>query len=109
LKNRKRSRHNPPADEKTAAGPDLRRQSVFTDQFLQDLRYWVQTDSRLADRLLRLVEVVVRDPFHGLGKPEPLKRLPNTWSRRLTDEHRLTYRVTDEHVDFLQARFHYHE
>jgi toxin YoeB len=107
LKNPKRSRQSPPVDEKTAAGPELRRQLVFTDRFLQDLRFWVQTDPRLAERLLKLVEQVVRDPFHGLGKPEPLKRLANTWSRRLTDEHRLTYRVTDEHVDFLQARFHY--
>ncbi len=107
MSNRKRHRTRPITYEKTAAGPDARRQLVFTDRFLQDLQFWVQTDPRVAERLLELVELVGRDPFHGLGKPEPLKRLPDTWSRRLTEEHRLTYRVTDEQVDFLQARFHY--
>jgi len=58
--------------------------------------------------LLELVEAVLRDPFEGIGKPEPLKYLgPGFWSRRLTDEHRLVYRVLDERVDFLQARYHY--
>ena len=108
MKPHKRARHAPPANKKTAAGSDLRRQLVFTDQFLHDLRFWVQVDPRLAERLLKMVEQVGREPFGGLGKPEPLKGLPNTWSRRLTDEHRLTYRVTNADVDFLQARFHYH-
>jgi toxin YoeB len=107
LSDRKRSRSSTPADEKTAAGPESRRQLVFQEQFLEDLRYWVRTDPRVAERLLKLVEMVGRDPFHGIGKPEPLKRLKDTWSRRIAEEHRLTYRVTDEHVDFLQARFHY--
>jgi len=50
----------------------------------------------------------MRDPFTGMGKPEPLKHLEsNTWSRRLTQEHRLVYKVSDEQIDFLQARFHY--
>ena len=61
-----------------------------------------------AIRVLDLVESVMRDPFEGLGKPEPLKYvLAGCWSRRITQEHRLVYRVTDETVDFLQARFHY--
>lgn len=106
MSKRKRPRSQPVA-EKTAAEPQSRRQLLFTDQFLQDLQYWVQADPRLVARLLKMVELVVRDPFRGIGKPEPLKRLPDTWSRRLNEEHRLTYRVTDEHVDFLQARFHY--
>jgi toxin YoeB len=106
LSNRKRSRRSPPADEKTAAGPEFRRQLVFTDRFLQDLRWGVQAEPR-AERLLKLVDLIARDPFHGVGKPEPLKGLPNTWARRLTEEHRLTYRVTGEHLEFLQARFHY--
>jgi toxin YoeB len=107
LSGRKRPRPTPLVDEKTAAGPESRRQLIFDDVFLQDLQFWVRTDPRTADRLLKLVELVRRDPFHGLGKPEPLKRLRNTWSRRLTDEDRLTYIVTDSYIQFLQARFHY--
>ncbi|MEO6447474.1 MAG: Txe/YoeB family addiction module toxin [Gemmatimonadaceae bacterium] len=59
-------------------------------------------------RALALIEAVLRDPFAGVGKPEPLKGLaPNTWSRRITDEHRLVYVVFDERVVFVQARYHY--
>ncbi|HEX6370311.1 MAG TPA: Txe/YoeB family addiction module toxin [Longimicrobium sp.] len=94
-------------EPKTAAGPDSRRQLLFTEHFLEDLRFWVRSDARVAERLLKLVDLVARDPFQGRGKPEPLKRLEKTWSRRLTEEHRLTYRVTDEYVEYLQARFHY--
>jgi toxin YoeB len=55
-----------------------------------------------------LVEDILRDPFHGLGKPEPLRHLGSgIWSRRLTQEHRVVYRVTHERIDFLQARYHY--
>jgi toxin YoeB len=55
-----------------------------------------------------LVEAVMRDPFDGIGKPEPLKYLDaNTWSRRITEEHRLVYEVYQDRVKFLQARFHY--
>jgi toxin YoeB len=62
----------------------------------------------VALRLLDLVEVVSRTPFDGIGKPEPLKYLgAGVWSRRLTEEHRLVYRVTDDRIDFLQGRYHY--
>jgi toxin YoeB len=54
-----------------------------------------------------LIEETTRDPRGGIGKPEPLKGEHGVWSRRMTEEHRLTYRVSAEHVDFLQARFHY--
>ena len=58
--------------------------------------------------MLKIVEDLVRDPFHGLGKPEPLKFLgPGVWSRRLTQEHRIVYVVKDDRIDFLQARYHY--
>lgn len=83
-------------------------QAVFQREFLEDLRYWVETDRRVALRVLDLVEAVLRDPFRGVGKPEPLKYLAaGTWSRRLTQEHRLVYLVRSERVDFLQARYHY--
>lgn len=83
------------------------RQAVFHPEFREDLEHWVRTDRRTALRVLRLVEEVLRDPFQGIGKPEPLKHLGGVWSRRLTQEHRLVYRVADDRVDFLQARYHY--
>jgi toxin YoeB len=81
---------------------------VFQTEFRQDLRYWVETDRRVALRALELVENILRDPFSGIGKPEPLKYvLAGCWSRRLTQEHRLVYRVSERRIDFLQVRYHY--
>ena len=81
---------------------------MFQREFLQDLRYWVRTDRKVALRALDLVEAILRDPFTGLGKPEPLKYLASgAWSRRLTQEHRVVYLVRDDRVDSLQARYHY--
>ncbi len=82
--------------------------AVFQPEFREDLRFWVETDRKTALRAFDLIEAVMRDPFAGLGKPEPLKYLaPGIWSRRLTQEHRLVYLVRDERIDFLQARYHY--
>ncbi len=82
--------------------------SVFQLQFREDLAYWVRTDRKMSLRLLRIVEEVMRDPFRGIGKPEPLKGLgPGVWSRRLTQEHRVVYLVGDNRIDFLQGRLHY--
>jgi toxin YoeB len=84
------------------------RLSVFQSEFREDLRHWVETDRKVALRLLELVEAIMRDPFDGVGKPEPLKYLQSgTWSRRLTQEHRVVYVVSDTRIDFLQARYHY--
>lgn len=89
------------------AGP-AEREAVFHPQFREDLTYWVRTERKVAVRVLELVEAVLRDPFSGVGKPEPLKFvLAGCWSRRITQEHRLVYRVTERRVDFLQARYHY--
>ena len=75
---------------------------------MEDLRFWVKTDRKLALRALDLVEAIMRDPFNGIGKPEPLKYLlSGAWSRRLTQEHRLVYLVREDRIDFLQARYHY--
>ena len=93
--------------QQTAAGPEARRQSRLEPQFLEDLQYWIQVDPRMADRILDLVKATLREPFTGIGKPEALRKRNGIWARRINEEHRLTYRVTDEHVDFLQARFHY--
>ena len=85
-----------------------KRVAIFQPEFLQDLRFWVKNERGVAVRVLDLVEAVLRDPFEGPGKPEPLRFvLAGCWSRRVTQEHRLVYRVTDESVDFLQARYHY--
>jgi toxin YoeB len=84
------------------------RASVFHQEFREDLRYWVEHERRVALRLLALVEATMRDPFTGLGKPEPLKHLGgDVWSRRLTQEHRLIYIVSAADVQFLKARYHY--
>ena len=84
------------------------RQAVFHKEFLEDLRYWVKTVRNTAIRVLDLVEATVRDPFDGLGKPERLQyRLAGCWSRRVTQEHRLVYQVSDGRVEVLQARYHY--
>jgi len=84
------------------------RDAVFHPEFREDLRYWVRTDRRTALRVFELIEAVMRDPFSGAGKAEPLKfLLAGCWSRRITQEHRLVYRVSQNRVDFLQARYHY--
>lgn len=82
--------------------------AVFQPEFREDLRHWVETDRKVALRALDLVEAIMRDPFVGIGKPEPLRYLAaGTWSRRLTQEHRVVYLVSDARIDFLQARYHY--
>lgn len=75
---------------------------------LEDLQWWAKENPRVCRKALELMEQVLREPFKGLGNPEPLKHLgPNTWSRRLTGEHRLVYVVFDDRVNFAQARYHY--
>lgn len=84
------------------------RDAVFHPEFRDDLRYWVSVDRKVALRAWDLVEAIMRDPADGIGKPERLKYLgPGVWSRRLTQEHRMVYRVSEDRIDFLQARFHY--
>jgi len=84
------------------------REAIFHPEFIDDLRYWVKTERRVALRAFDIIEAVVVEPFSGIGKPEPLWYLaPNTWSRRLTQEHRVVYLVLDDRVEFLQARYHY--
>jgi toxin YoeB len=88
--------------------PDVKRLAIFHSEFREDLRYWVKTDRSTAIKVLDLIEAVLRDPFQGLGKPESLRYLlAACWSRRITQEHRLVYRVSNQSIDFLQARYHY--
>ena len=87
---------------------ETRRAAVFQPEFIEDLSYWVETERRTAKRLLELVIAVLRDPFKGIGNPEPLKYLgSDVWSRRITQEHRCVYLVKADRVEFLQGRYHY--
>ena len=85
-----------------------KRKAVFQSEFKEDLAYWRDTNRKIANRALKIVdEIINRDPFTGTGKPEPLKGIPNAWSRRLTQQDRIVYLVRDDYIDFLQARYHY--
>ncbi len=93
---------------KKRSGTKRQRESVFQLEFREDLRYWVETDRKTALRIFQLIESVMRDPFQGIGKPEPLKFLGSgVWSRRITQEHRFVYVVGHDKIDFVQARYHY--
>ena len=84
------------------------RSLIFDRDFLDDLTHWISTDRKVALRILELIEAVRLDPFDGIGKPEPLRHLGSgVWSRRITQEHRLVYRVKDDRILFAQARYHY--
>ena len=81
---------------------------IVQGQFRGDLRIWIKQDRKIASKVLAMVVEVLKTPFEGRGKPEPLKYLPgNVWSRRITHEDRLVYRVYDDKVDFLQAKYQY--
>ncbi len=93
---------------KSKPHPQKERIAAFHPEFIEDLRYWVDRDRKVALRAFDLIVAILRDPFDGIGKPEPLKYLlAGAWSRRLTQEHRVVCLVTEERVDFLQARYHY--
>ena len=86
----------------------VERQTVFHPEFLEDLEYSVQTDRKMALRLIKMVREILRNPFEGIGKPEPLKyEFSGAWSRRLNKEHRIVYLVSEDRIDFLKARYHY--
>jgi toxin YoeB len=88
--------------------PPARFEAVFQPEFREDLRSWLETDRKIALRILDLIEAILRDPFTGIGKSEPLKYvLAGCWSRRITQEHRLVYGVAGNRIDFLQAKYHY--
>ena len=81
---------------------------IFSEHAWQDCQYWVETDRQMLKRINRLIQEIVRDPFRGSGKPEPLKHgLSGYWSRRLNDEHRIVYRMTEDAVLIAQLRYHY--
>ncbi|WP_460960597.1 Txe/YoeB family addiction module toxin [Spirosoma litoris] len=74
----------------------------------EDCIYWQQTEKSVLRRINELIKECMRTPFEGKGKPEPLKEnLSGFWSRRITDEHRLVYRVEADRLHIIQCRFHY--
>lgn len=85
----------------------------FTENAWEDFEYWMQTDNEIAEKITALLKDIKISPFKGLGKPEPLKYdLKGFWSRRISGEHRLVYRVEgikgqDQKCIILQCRFHY--
>jgi toxin YoeB len=80
----------------------------FKPQAFEDLQFWVQTNPKLAKRLLHLIKETARDPLGGVGKPEPLRgELSGWWSKRIDQEHRLVYQVDGERLIIAQAKGHY--
>ncbi len=81
---------------------------VFADETWEDYLYWQKQDKRMVERINKLIRETQCEPFAGLGKPEPLKHaLSGYWSRRITDEHRMVYRVDGGALNLAQLRFHY--
>lgn len=81
---------------------------IFAEAAWEDYLYWQQKDKRTVERINKLVKEVLREPFTGIGKPEPLKHaLSGYWSRRITDEHRMVYRLDSDALLIAQLRYHY--
>ncbi len=81
---------------------------VFTPHGWEDYQYWQATDRQTLERLNRLLDDTLRDPFTGIGKPESLRHvLAGSWSRRIDEGHRLVYLVDGDDLAILQARYHY--
>ncbi|MDP3189139.1 Txe/YoeB family addiction module toxin [Limnobacter sp.] len=81
---------------------------IFSEAAWEDYLYWQKTDKKLLNRTNELIKAIMRTPFEGIGKPEPLKHgLAGYWSRRISDEHRLVYKAQDESLLIAQCRYHY--
>ena len=81
---------------------------IFSEHAWEDYLYWQRTDRKILDRVNKLIKEVQRSPFEGTGKPEPLRHgLSGYWSRRITDEHRLVYKVDKDSLFIVQLRYHY--
>lgn len=81
---------------------------VFAEAAWEDYLYWQQQDRRMVERINKLIRETQREPFSGIGKPEPLKHaLAGYWSRRITDEHRMVYKIDRDSLLVAQLRYHY--
>jgi len=83
-------------------------QLIFSENAWEDYLYWQQTDKQILRRINLLIKEIQRQPFEGIGKPEPLKHgLSGYWSRRINDEYRIVYKVEQEQLRIAQLRYHY--
>ncbi|MFP4244713.1 MAG: Txe/YoeB family addiction module toxin [Ectothiorhodospira sp.] len=81
---------------------------IFSENAWEDYIYWQKTDKKILNRINKLIKETKREPFEGAGKPEPLKHnLAGYWSRRINEEHRIVYKVTDDALLIAQLRYHY--
>lgn len=81
---------------------------IFVDESWEDYLYWQKTDKKKLKRINELLKDISRTPFHGIGKPEPLKyKYSGFWSRRIDDEHRLIYQAKDDEILIAKCRHHY--
>jgi toxin YoeB len=81
---------------------------IFAQEAWEDYLFWQKTDPKVVKRINAVIKDIRRSPFEGIGKPEPLKHgLSGYWSKRITDEHRLIYKVTSDSVLLAQMRYHY--
>ena len=81
---------------------------IWSDNSWEEYVGWQSSDKKVLKKINSLIKDIKRDPFNGIGKPEPLKyELQGCWSRRITDEHRLVYMVEEERVSIVSCRFHY--
>ena len=81
---------------------------IFDERAWEDYQYWLKTDQKILKRINLLIKDIQRNPFDGIGEPEPLKyNWSGFWSRRITKEHRLVYTVESESILIAQCRFHY--
>lgn len=101
---RRRARTN-----ESPAVPPTERQAILLREFRSDLTFWIETHPRTALRIMRIIEEIMADPLGaGIGKPEPLQyEMAGAWSRRITDEHRMVYRIRGTAIVFALARWHY--
>lgn len=81
---------------------------VFSSKSWEEYLYWQKTDRKILRRINSLIKEIQRNPFEGMGKPEPLRyALSGYWSRRINDEHRIVYKVTEDSILIAQLRYHY--
>ena len=81
---------------------------IFAENAWEDYLYWQKTDKKMLKRINLLIRDITREPFEGIGKPEPLKHaLAGYWSRRISDEHRIVYKIHQDSLLVVQLRFHY--
>jgi len=86
------------------------RRIAFLPKAFEDFNFWAMEDKKIYNRIITLIKDIGRQPFQGIGKPEPLKyELKGLWSRRITDEHRLVYNITEDEIILFSCRFHYTE